>query len=238
MTSPATAHDASEAAMGSGSDHDRGDQGQQAWPPQAGWSYQSSNAYQYTWPGDVWSTRRWSSDGGWWTGPWGRSQSSGWSRDSPNGYWSGWAGDQPRSEQHVGGGSPENESSGQRRASVQSGTQSTEATAHSDEPDLDHDDRDQKDSDLASTSERKDTPKTGKDHVPEFDGKTAMREYERRVRLFEASTGIDESYRAQKLMERLTGAAWQATESLDLAELSIQKEFKDFYLTCGRSWSP
>ena len=41
-----------------------------------------------------------------------------------------------------------------------------------------------------------------------------MREYERRVRrLFEASTAIDEFYRAQKLMERLTGADWLAAES-------------------------
>ena len=60
-------------------------------------------------------------------------------------------------------------------------------------------------------------PKTGKDHVPEFSGDTPMREYQRRVRLFEASTGIDASYRAQKLMERLSGQAWMATESLDLS---------------------
>ncbi|CAE7294476.1 RE1 [Symbiodinium natans] len=43
-----------------------------------------------------------------------------------------------------------------------------------------------------------------------------MREYERRVRLFESSTGIDPSYRAQKLMEKLSGQAWLATESIDL----------------------
>ena len=46
-----------------------------------------------------------------------------------------------------------------------------------------------------------------------------MREYERRVKLFESATGIDAGYRAQKLMERLTGPAWAATENLDLQEL-------------------
>ena len=46
-----------------------------------------------------------------------------------------------------------------------------------------------------------------------------MREYERRVRLFEASTGIDASYRAQKLMAHLSGEACAATETLDLEKL-------------------
>ena len=55
--------------------------------------------------------------------------------------------------------------------------------------------------------------------MPEFDGKTAMRDYVRRVKLFESSTSIDSSYRAQKLMEKLSGQAWMATESLDLADL-------------------
>ena len=35
--------------------------------------------------------------------------------------------------------------------------------------------------------------KTGKDYVPEFDGTGPMRGYERRVRLFEFSSGIDAS---------------------------------------------
>ena len=62
-------------------------------------------------------------------------------------------------------------------------------------------------------------PRTGKEHVPENDGSGPMRDYQRRVRLFEMSTGIDPEYRAQKLMERLTGAAWQATETLDVKQL-------------------
>ena len=39
------------------------------------------------------------------------------------------------------------------------------------------------------------------------------------MKLFESATGIDAGYRAQKLMERLTGPAWAATENLDLQEL-------------------
>ena len=46
-----------------------------------------------------------------------------------------------------------------------------------------------------------------------------MREYQRRVRLFEISTSIDPSYRAQKLMEKLSGTAWLATESIPLESL-------------------
>ncbi|CAE7864835.1 Dnah1 [Symbiodinium microadriaticum] len=60
---------------------------------------------------------------------------------------------------------------------------------------------------------------TGKDFIPEFDGTTPMREYQRRVKLFEISTSIDASYRAQKLMEKLTGSAWLATESIPLESL-------------------
>ena len=85
------------------------------------------------------------------------------------------------------------------------------------------DDRDLKDSNVSSNSRKKDSPKTGKDYVPEYSGTSPMREHERRVRLFEASTGLDESYRAQKLMERLSGAAWKATESLDLQDVKNPK---------------
>ena len=60
---------------------------------------------------------------------------------------------------------------------------------------------------------------SGKDFIPEYDGSTPMREYQRRVRLFEFSTGIDPTFRAQKLMEKLTGNAWLATESISLETL-------------------
>ena len=61
--------------------------------------------------------------------------------------------------------------------------------------------------------------KTGKDYIPEFDGRSAMREYERRVRLFEANTSIHPTFRAGKLIERLTDQAWLATEMLDIKTL-------------------
>ena len=60
---------------------------------------------------------------------------------------------------------------------------------------------------------------SGKDFIPEYDGSGPMREYQRRVKLFEMSTGIDPSFRAQKLMEKLTGNAWLATESIPLESL-------------------
>ena len=95
----------------------------------------------------------------------------------------------------------------------------TSTEVPTDTADHDHeglDEQDTRESDLGSSSTKKDLPKTGKDYVPEYSGETPMREYQRRVRLFEASTSIDASYRAQKLMERLSGQAWLATESLDL----------------------
>ncbi|CAE7241378.1 unnamed protein product [Symbiodinium necroappetens] len=118
----------------------------------------------------------------------------------------------------------QDEGSTQHRASVQSGTQSTEATASMDDHDHDGvDGRDPKDSDVSSASGKKETAKTGKDYVPEYNGSTPRRKHERRVKLFEASTGIDESCRAQELMERLSGVAWLAMESLDLLDLKHPK---------------
>ena len=144
-------------------------------------------------------------------------------RDNQDGSWSSWAGHQSSGER-TSGTAPNDDGSGARRNSVQSGTQSTKATAPTEKPDLDgDDDRELKDSDVSSASGKKDSPKTGEDYVPEYSGASPIREYEWRVRLFEVSTGIDESYRAQSLMERLSGASWQATESLDLQELKNPK---------------
>ena len=113
---------------------------------------------------------------------------------------------------------------GRRRASFQSTTVTDDLSAEAAE--------DTKESSDAG-SQSKVNPKTGKDHVPEYDGKAPMRDYERRVRLFESATGIDPCYRAQKLMERLSGAAWTATEGLELQDLKheqgVQRLLKHLY---------
>lgn len=62
-------------------------------------------------------------------------------------------------------------------------------------------------------------PFTGKEHIPSHDGSITMREYQRRVRLFEANSSIDASFRAGKLVEKLTGQAWECCETLDVASL-------------------
>lgn len=62
-------------------------------------------------------------------------------------------------------------------------------------------------------------PKTGKDIIPSYDGATPVRDFRRRVALFEASTGIDKEYRAGKLVEQMSGLAWKCTETLDLSKL-------------------
>ena len=46
-----------------------------------------------------------------------------------------------------------------------------------------------------------------------------MREYQKQVRLFQSTTGIDKEYQAGKLVERLTGLAWEVCETLDWKSL-------------------
>lgn len=60
---------------------------------------------------------------------------------------------------------------------------------------------------------------TGKEVVPSFDGEGPLREYRRRVDLFVATTGIDEEYRGGRLMEKLEGRAWLATQTMDVKKL-------------------
>ena len=80
------------------------------------------------------------------------------------------------------------------------------------------DDKDSNDLDSSKTESRK--PRTGKEHVPSYDGKSEpMREYQRRVKIYVSTTGTDPEYRAGRLLEQLTGAAWRATETLDLEDL-------------------
>jgi hypothetical protein len=62
----------------------------------------------------------------------------------------------------------------------------------------------------------------GKDSIPEFDGSTTMREYRRRVKLFESVTSISPQYRAGRLLERLSGLAWKAAETLDLESIKTE----------------
>ena len=60
---------------------------------------------------------------------------------------------------------------------------------------------------------------SGKELVPEYDGVSSMREYQRRVRLFESTTSIDKCFQAGRLVERMSGQAWKATETLDISSL-------------------
>ena len=64
---------------------------------------------------------------------------------------------------------------------------------------------------------------SGKELVPEYDGASSMREYQRRVRLFESTTSIDKCFQAGRLVERMSGQAWKATETLDIASLKCDE---------------
>ena len=70
-----------------------------------------------------------------------------------------------------------------------------------------------------STNGRDRKKVTGKEVLPSFDGTTPLRDYRRRVALFLATTGIDEEFRAGRLMEKLEGRAWHATQTLDVTQI-------------------
>ena len=76
------------------------------------------------------------------------------------------------------------------------------------------------DRDVESSRGESRKPRTGKEHVPSYDGESeGMREYTRRVKIYSSTTGTDPEFRAGRLLEQLTGRAWRATETLDLETL-------------------
>ena len=81
-------------------------------------------------------------------------------------------------------------------------------------------------------------PNTGKDYVPGYDGTTPLREYERRVLLFRSTTGIDKEFQGGKLVEKLTGDAWEATESLDLGSLRCPEGPDLLIAHLKKCWNP
>ena len=163
-----------------------------------------------------------------WSGPW---QSSGWNGywGSHSGYWRPyqwqWGSEDSRSDRHKTGASesesggtkpepPEGDETARRASTSTAGDEQAETASDSWAA---YERRASLEEESGSAAGRQ--PKVGKDNIPEFDGSTTMREYQRRVRLFEISTSIDPSYRAQKLMEKLSGTAWLATESIPLESL-------------------
>ena len=60
---------------------------------------------------------------------------------------------------------------------------------------------------------------SGKEKVPEHDGTTSMREYQRRVRIWQATSTISPEFQAGRLLERLSGDAWKAAETLEVNQL-------------------
>ena len=194
-------------------------------PSREGW--QGSSWYWSSWDASATTDRagsgQWAPDGwqgSWWQGRWERRPMNNWDYGY-SGRQSSWPGyyrpDGDDVRDRAQDAPPQREAPEEqrgRRAFLQSTTVTDDLSAEANE--------DAKESSDAG-SQSKVSPKTGKDYVPEYDGKAPMRDYERRVRLFESATGIDPCYRAQKLMERLSGAAWTATEGLELQELKHEE---------------
>ena len=76
----------------------------------------------------------------------------------------------------------------------------------------------------ASVTSRPREPRAGKDTIPAYDGSTPVRDFRRRVRLFEASTGIDKEFRAGRLVEQMSGLAWKCTGTLDFSNFRSEGE--------------
>ena len=197
--------------VGNQAPHDGGWRGNQRW---ASWDTGAA-ATQQSSPGlQQWAPGDWHNI--WWQGQWERQSTNSWAGyydrqfNWPGYQWQPHAG----AYQQAWGSVPEQEVQQEtvpRRASVQSTTVTDQHSADQYE--------DAKESSDAG-SHSKASPKTGKDYVPEYDGKSPMRDYEM---LFESATGIDPGYRAQKLTERLSGAAWTATEGIDSQELKHEQ---------------
>ena len=177
---------------------DQGQQSSYAWQPSSdswgAWQWNSASPWYQTWPPNSWSWTNWSG---------------------------GWRGDQSYQWQGTGGNDQAGHTSEQSRPQAHEERRGSASTMEPDPPSEVRDNSDKlsiEEEENGSSSASK-PPRTGKDFIPEYDGKTPLREYRRRVKLFEASTGIDPEYRAQKLMERLSGDAWLATETIDIASL-------------------
>ena len=181
--------------------------GWQPWQWQQGssWGSYAGTAWQGTGYGD-WS---WKWTPGWSQGRW---QSTAWGSDSDGQQKTG-------QQQSPAGGSTSNSGSGVDDEASGDATRRQSASTMEDDTWGGGEGTGSLDEDGGSSSKAAAPKASGKDFIPEYDGSGPMREYQRRVKLFEVSTGIDPSYRAQKLMEKLTGNAWLATESIPLESL-------------------
>ena len=191
--------------------------------------------------GGWWDKQSWNNDGRWQQGygdAWGSSSWNGWSAYS-NATWQwpqsyGWGQTQWQSttwgirdseaQQKTGPAESGKDRSGEASDAPRSNDDGEDARRQSastteDDPWLGAEGTGSVEDDRGSSSKSASVKTTGKDFIPEYDGEGPMREYQRRVRLFEMSTGIDPTFRAQKLMEKLTGNAWLATESIPLESL-------------------
>ena len=206
--------------------------------PQGGFGQQAADLHQAD--GGWWDKQSWSGDGRWQQGygdawssygrngwsaygyaPWQWSQSSTWGQQQ----WQSttWGGEDSEAQQKSESAESAKDRSGeapdaQRANEGSDATRRQSASTTEEDPWLGAEGTGSVEEDRASSSRGVTAKTTGKDFIPEYDGSGPMREYQRRVRLFELSTGIDPSFRAQ-LMEKLTGNAWLATESIPLESL-------------------
>ena len=227
----------SEHSQSSTFEQPQGDQwyesswGARQWPSYGGWgSRRASDDSTWGWTWSSWHGSNWSesSDGKWWHTPkgwvWGKTLDDGINYAVRNSWFGldrafcGWWNAQ---EAGFGSGSMDD-----RESSKEAGTGSYEHG--SGERDSKGSEKDFKMSTHGDDEDDEDSDKknkrrySGKEHVPEHDGEISMREYQRRVRIFQSTSSISEEFQAGKLLERLRGDAWKAAETIEVSQLKCK----------------
>lgn len=200
----------------------------QPWQQNDGWEDHHWNGSQW-WHGG-WDDSQWQSSWTWRDQEWNRQQ-DGWQDDA-------WYGQQDSSvvqQQHQrqwdwadpAGSWDDNAGDGRRMSQEYPST--GEACSASNQnvgstldemPSENFDERPSASGDRSEKNEAERKPRTGKEHVPAYDGSSeSMREYTRRVKIYVATTGTDPEFRAGRLLEQLSGQAWKATETLRIEDL-------------------
>ena len=213
--------EAEEHSQAAASDQHRGSRFEEengTWPRSYGWgSRRASDDSTWGWTWSSWHSSSWSEsdeDGKWWRTPkgwvWGKNLSEGinyavkkdwFALDSAFCAW--WQ---------------EQKDDGDDRDSLKG----KESSSRDEEADS-HERSESGEGGGGRVAQSENRKFSGKERVPEHDGTISMREYQRRVRIWQATSTISPEYQAGRLLERLSGDAWKAAETLEVSQLKSEK---------------
>ena len=79
---------------------------------------------------------------------------------------------------------------------------------------------------------------TDKEYVPGWDGTPPMKTFEPKIEIYESKTKTPKEERGVKILERLTGEAFDATETLEIKELQHEEGVKTLFDFLRNSLEP